>query len=113
MEKISFYMFNENPTFKLISQKNVSSHFVKQQVHEGEFRLSKLPLEIQEFVAPEFYKKQNLYRDIGRELKKKYEELSKLVEKHEQFINNLTNHKRQLLQLAARIGTLFHDLTVN
>ena len=124
-KKLTSYLAKVDKNLKKVSQPNKLQHLneikanveelknqidnhqdQKDKVHEGEFRLGKLPLEIQDFIAPLFYKKQNMYRDIGRDLKKKYDDLHKLVEHQELFLTKLHAKEKQLIQLNERIVKL-------
>ena len=42
----------------------------------------------------------------GRELRRKYDELGKLVESQEQFMKNFQSKEKQMLQLSERINSL-------
>ena len=79
-------------------------HENKETVHEGEFCLGKLPLEIQDIVS--FYNKQNNYREIGKKLKLKFEQLSNTVENQEALEAKLLAKEKELLQINERIGQL-------
>ena len=78
----------------------------KDQIIEAEFRLGKLPLEIQDRVAEHFYHQQNLYKEIGKSLRKKSEEFKVESEKVRNFIAKLQSSEKQMLQLNKRIGQL-------
>ena len=82
----------------------------KEQIIEAEFRLGKLPLEIQDRVAPHFYRQQNIYRDIGRDLRKKGDDIKTKIDKFHVFLGKLQSSEKTMLQLNQRIGSLQEQL---